>query len=504
MPIPKPRIRVRAGSTSVKAQVSGAEYEAASGIGRAANWSAPTTGPNASLVNNLATLRARSRQAVRSDGWAADIVSKFSRDVVGTGIKPLLQLPEHPEFKRQIQRLWARWCRQCDAFGRLDLYGMQSLVAGATAAAGESFIRFRPRRAEDGLAVPLQLEVIEAEQVPLAYPIVPTVPGNRLMAGIERDAIGRRVYIHFLRRHPGETGMGVWDSDAGSTIETVPVPADSVCHVALNPNFRAGLERGEPLLTRALVKLRELDAYDDAELVRKKISANIVGWITRSPMAEDGASILGEEEVDDAGVGSLTLQPGTWQVLEPGEKPELTQPSEVGGTYDPFLTWQFRWICASVGMPYEVLVGPTAGLSDRTLRQILIEYRRGLEAYQHTLMVQQMCVPIWERWIDTAILAGAITLPAGVEVEDLYDVRWTPPSWGYLQPVQEVQANELAVRNGFKSRSEVVSEAGYDSEDVDSEHQRDNDRAARMGLRYASSTAAPPASGPPTRAQARR
>ncbi len=504
MPAQKPRIRVRAGSASVKAQVSGADYEAASGTGRGANWSAPQTGPNASLINNLAVLRARSRQAVRSDGWAADIVGKFARDVVGTGIKPLLQLPDHPELKRRIQRLWARWCRQCDSFGRLDLYGMQSLVAGATATAGESFIRFRPRRAEDGLAVPLQLEVVEAEQVPLSYPIVPAVPGNRIVAGIERDAIGRRAFVHMLRRHPGEMGAGIWDYDAGSTIETVPVPASSVCHVALNPNFRAGLERGEPLLTRALVKLRELDAYDDAELVRKKISANIVGWITKQS-TDSEAPVLGEEEPDDAGVSSLTLTPGTWQVLEPGEKPELTAPSEVGGSYDPFLTWQFRWICASVGMPYEVLVGPTSGMSDRTLRQVLIEYRRGLEAYQHNLMVQQMCHPIWERWIDTAILAGAIDLPAGVEVEDLYDVRWTPPSWGYLQPVQEVQANELAVRNGFKSRSEVVSEAGYDSEDVDSEHKRDNDRAERMGLRYASSTAAPPpGAGPAARAQARR
>ena len=37
---------------------------------------------------------------------------------------------------------------------------------------------------------------------------------------------------------------------------------------------RPGQHRGQPWLTQVLVKLYELDQYDDAELVRKKLAAS--------------------------------------------------------------------------------------------------------------------------------------------------------------------------------------------------------------------------------------
>ncbi len=38
------------------------------------------------------------------------------------------------------------------------------------------------------------------------------------------------------------------------------------------------------------------------------------------------------------------------------------------------------------------------------------------------------------------------------------------------------------MRNGFKSRSEVVSELGYDVEEIDAEIAADNERADSLGL----------------------
>jgi capsid protein len=80
--------------------------------------------------------------------------------------------------------------------------------------------------------------------------------------------------------------------------------------------LRPGQIRGEPWLARALVKLNELDQYDDAELVRKKTAAMFAGFITRlSP--ED--NLLGEGSADANGVALAGLEPGTLQILEPGE-----------------------------------------------------------------------------------------------------------------------------------------------------------------------------------------
>ena len=41
-----------------------------------------------------------------------------------------------------------------------------------------------------------------------------------------------------------------------------------------------------------------------------------------------------------------------------------------------------------------------------------------------------------------------------------------------------------AVRCGFKSRAEVVSELGYDVEEIDTEISEDNKRADGLGLQF--------------------
>lgn len=48
----------------------------------------------------------------------------------------------------------------------------------------------------------------------------------------------------------------------------------------------------------------------------------------------------------------------------------------------------------------------------------------------------------------------------------------------------------MAVRNGFKSRAEVVSELGYDVEEIDQEIAEDQRRASEMGLSFDSDVTA--------------
>ena len=65
---------------------------------------------------------------------------------------------------------------------------------------------------------------------------------------------------------PGDGSLAPMSGTGG--METVRVPADEVIHL-FRP-LRPGQIRGEPWLARALVKLHELDQYDDAELVRRR------------------------------------------------------------------------------------------------------------------------------------------------------------------------------------------------------------------------------------------
>ncbi len=63
-------------------------------------------------------------------------------------------------------------------------------------------------------------------------------------------------------------------------------------------------------------------------------------------------------------------------------------------------------------------------------------------------------------------------------------MKWIPHGWAYIRPVQDMQSQSLVVKNGFKSRSEVVSEQGDDSEQIDDEIASDNRRADELNLKY--------------------
>ena len=75
-------------------------------------------------------------------------------------IKPQ-SLSDDEGFKTAVQALWRDWVEEADAAGQTDFYGLQALACRAMLEGGECLIRLRPRRPEDGLSVPLQLQLLE-------------------------------------------------------------------------------------------------------------------------------------------------------------------------------------------------------------------------------------------------------------------------------------------------------------------------------------------------------
>ncbi len=233
-------------------------------------------------------------------------------------------------------------------------------------------------------------------------------------------------------------------------------------------------------LARALVKLNELDQYDDAELVRKKTAAMFAGFITRlSP--ED--NLMGEGLSDDNGVALAGLEPGTLQILEPGEDIKFSQPADVGSSYAEFMRQQFRAVAAAMGITYEMLTGDLTQVNYSSIRAGLLEFRRRCEVIQHGVIVHQLCRPIWRAWMDQAVLEGALSLPDYSRRKREYlAAKWIPQGWQWVDPQKEFNAMKLAIRAGLVSRSEAISGNGYDAEDIDREIAADNARADALGL----------------------
>jgi lambda family phage portal protein len=425
---------------------------------------------NALIAASGPDITARARWLVRNNGYAVNAVESWAANTVGDGIKPISKIGDAVR-KEELQRLWLAWTDEADAEGLTDFYGLQRRAAREVFIAGEVFFRIRMRRPGDGLTVPLQLQMLPSEMLPLEQTGV-AANGNAIRQGIEFDRIGRRVAYHFLRRHPGDS------TDPGLSGELVRVPASEVIHV-IDP-VEGGQLRGVSKLAPAIVKLFLLDQYDDAELDRKKVAAMYAMFVT-SPAPENPLAPAEEDE----GPGGVEISPGQVVRLDPGEDVTVGQPADSGATYEPFQYRTLLQISAALGIPYPYLANDMVKGNFSNSRLALIEFRRRVSAWQHSVMVYQLCRPVYARWMDVAMLSGALNLP-GFEADRsrLLAADWLPTKWDWVDPLKDANAEIAQIEAGLKSRSQAIAERGYDAEQVDREIAAERARERALGLDF--------------------
>ena len=94
-------------------------------------------------------------------------------------------------------------------------------------------------------------------------------------------------------------------------------------------------------------------------------------------------------------------------------------------------------VSAALGIPYAYLSNDMIKANYCNARLALLEFRRRTEAYQHAVMVWQLCRRVWARWMDTAVLAGALAIP-GYEANcrQYRGCSWLPPKWDWVDPLK--------------------------------------------------------------------
>ncbi|SHK53637.1 phage portal protein [Halomonas caseinilytica] len=464
----KPRLRMTMRGGQLVLTRAQAPYEGASTGRRMAGKGNAATGPNGPISRSLPTLWARSHNAIRNNAYAQSAKEKYVSNLVGTGIRPQWNEPE-------IQALWDRWASECDADGVDNFYGLQALAAGSQFEAGEALARIRYRRPSDGLSVPMQLQLIEAEHLDPGYS---SAFGDRLIKiGIEFDAIGRRRAFHLWRFHPHEQLTSRLN-------ERVPVPADNVVHMFRRT--RPGQLRGVPELTSVLVRLYEIDEMQDATLARQKL-AQLFGAFVKRKTGHD-------PEDDGPPFGNMVSMPGEVEPLEeftPGgihyleddEEVSFSNPPDIGGNYTEWLRSELLAVAAGAGITYEQLTGDLKGVNYSSIRAGVIEFRRRVEALQGVLLVHQWCRRIAAKWLDVAVTSGALRLPDYWANRSRYlAIDWIAPKWAWVDPLKEVSADLLEVRAGFKPRSEAAGERGWALDQLDAEIAKGNQSADTNGL----------------------
>lgn len=432
---------------------------------RSRNWLPFDSGPRREHLR-LALMRSRSRDACRNNPIARAAVDRITSDYIGSGISPKPLITDEA-LRIAVIDAWENWSLECDADGQTDFYGLQTLALRSMLESGEVLALLESDLAN---GIPLKIRLLESDHLPFKNQSLPD--GARIVDGIELDSRGKRVAYWLHPSHPA-------DGDA-SFNEPVRVLADQVLHVF--EATRPGQLRGVPRLATVLALLKDLDEFDDAQLLRQKISNLFAGFIRR-PAADPASEQIGPDgqplSEDYAEQPALEFEPGMLQELADGEEITFSTPPGTSKDYEPFMRTQMHRVSAALGIPYSVLTNDYRDVNDRVMRVALNEYKRQAYAFLRNVIVPKFCTPVRNAWVDAAILSGALP----IQEADFKATRWTPHAWAYVHPVQEVQADVIAIRNRLKSRTEAVLERGFDAELVDREQADDLAREERLGLK---------------------
>jgi lambda family phage portal protein len=434
-----------------------ARYDAAGQGRRIAHWNPGSHGPNRA-IDGLQRIRDRARDSSRND-WAGESgIQKWVTNLVGVGIQPRWK-------NERIQSLWAKSQGEMDADGVSDFHAWTALGVRTWLDGGEAFIRRRPRNPlSSPLAVPLQVQLIEGDFVPLfdATQWQGMPPGNEIVQGIERNRSGERVACWVYKKHPD----GKQPGGQPNPLEVVRVAARDMSHV-FEPR-RPGQMRGVSMLAPVLIRLRNAMDLEDVVLDRQKLANLFTMFITRKlPEEWDGLEfdeLTGLPKFySKDGTPMAGLEPGIAQELRPGEDVKFGNPPEAGTTYSEYMRTSHMGTAAGAGLPYEFLSSDIRDTSDRTLRIMVNEFRRFAEQRQWHVVIPKICQPPVKWWAEAAVLAGELTL---AELEEAQNPEWTPHGWPDIHPTQDIEGRIKARDARFTSTSAIIARGGEDPKKV--------------------------------------
>lgn len=432
-------------------------YDGAKSGRRTSGWVAPSTSANTEIAPNLSKLRDRSRDLVRNNPYAAKAMRVLVSNTIGTGIMP--SMTNRPAIK-----LWDQWVEVADSEGILDFYGIQRLVARTIFESGECLIRFRHRKPEDGLVVPLQLQVLEPDYLD-SIKFENLENGGYIQYGIEYDAIGRRVAYWLYSQHPGEISPKL------QGLKSHRVPASDIIHIF--EKTRPGQSRGVPILCPVMIVTNDLDEYEEATLVRKAAEACITAVVT----TDDEGSMLGPVTTEPGSRRRIEeLSPGMVEYLNTGEEISFNNPPPSIG-YSDYVNTRLHAIAAGIGITYEQMTGDLSQVNYSSIRTGTLDFRREIEQFQWLTFIPLFCRRVKQVWLQSALLTGKIR---STKVE----VDWTTPRFDWVDPLKDVRSETEELNTSRKSFSEAARERGYTPEKLIEEQVKDREMFRKAGIPY--------------------
>jgi lambda family phage portal protein len=434
-------------------------YEAAAFSRRTKSFDkARSTGPNMEVSGALVTLRNRSRFFVRNNGWAKRAIEAVTNNTVGEGIRPA-PIGSRSQIKK-VKKIWKDWAEStsCDWYEKSTIYGLQSLVMKEIAEGGDVLIIKRRVKPTGDNILPIKIQVLEGDFLDHSKDTMTNDDGGYNRLGVKYDKLGQLLGYWVYDQHPTD-GTGNF-----TKLDSFFIPKSDCLHVF--ELLRIGQVRGVPMGIASFIKLSDFSDYEDAQLMRQKVAACFSAFVS------------GDET---SGEGNLEhVEPGIIQYLKSGETITFADPPQAEG-YDAYTTKILQGIAAAYGITYEMLTMDYSKVNFSSGRMAQINVIANFKKWQYNMMVPQMCVPIWNWFIEATMIAGLMPTRVICGCTD-----WTAPRIQQLDPVKETNARITAIQGGLMTVSECLREDARDPEEFFEEYKSDMDRLKELGINISS------------------
>jgi lambda family phage portal protein len=307
------------------------------------------------------------------------------------------------------------------------------------------------------------LQFIDMDWLDINYNVV--LPnGNEVRMGKEFNKWKECVAYHIIVRRPGDWQWqsGLMGGYAGNSIAVngrARVDAKEIIHGYMRE--RIDQAREIPWMISVITGLRMLGKWLEAELMASLLAARKTGtWY--SDLYAEGMDT--EFQKADDGEFEEATEPGQDVVAPYGWKYQLNDSNHPNTNTEQFRKVMLQGFATALpGASYHRVSQDPSSLSFSNLRGIELQSRESWMMIQ-SFMRSNFHTPIFEPWLESALMSGAIPLP--VSSFDKYNKPFFMfRKWKGIDPIKEADGNKLELMLASTTRTRIAANAGGDFEE---------------------------------------
>lgn len=435
------------------------------------DWIAGVLSADQAIKRDLRKLRDRSRALVRDFSYASRFVQACAENIAGPhGVTLQVRVANADgAFKRtlndEVEEKWDEWCEaeNCTVDGRLSFCDVEHLLCETLPQDGAFLVRMVA--GYSGNKFRFALQILDPDQLDHELIVARGDRQNEIRHGVEVDRWGRPVAYHVWTQHPTDYGRGVRVRERLS--------ADEIIHGYVMR--RAGQTHGVPWFAPVLLDERMLQGFQEAAVTSARVGASKSFFLTVDPDKADTAPSGLESSV------SMEVEPGTGQILPPGYGVADYDPTYPNNEFDPFTKAILGSIATGLRVSHMTLTGDLRSANYSSMRAGLLPERDAwrLLAGWFTRTFHRR---VYLRWVETAVLAGALDVPPRELERVLRGARWQPRGFPWVDPQKDIAARLMEVAAGTNTLTQICAENGRDFEEVIAARQREMRLAAEAGV----------------------